>query len=408
MKSKPTPPRPAADLAADRRFRNLLPGDPAPWFRQRSATNPNFIFDTVGGRYVLLAFIGSTFEPAGEAAARALDGMRDLFSAGRIAAFAVSADPRDETEKRLNPRPPAMNVFWDFNLQVSRLFGAASEDDKPGEAPVYRALWFILDPSLRVLAALQPPLDEESAAAMRKVIEGLPSPELHGGGPAHAPVLMIPRVFEPELCQGLIDFYRRKGGEESGFMRDVDGKTTLILDPAHKRRRDAQLEDEPLMKVCRERVRRRIVPEIRKAFQFEVTRIERDIVACYTADDSGHFRAHRDNTTKGTAHRRFAVTINLNSDYDGGTLSFPEYGPGQYKPPPGGAVVFSCSLLHQVSPMTRGERFAYLPFLYDDAAAKVREANNAFLDEKVGGYQGAKPKAQAGTPSPLEEDKPII
>ena len=34
--------------------------------------------------------------------------------------------------------------------------------------------------------------------------------------------------------------------------------------------------------------------------------------------------AHRDNPTRGTAHRRFAVAINCNADVDGGEISFPE------------------------------------------------------------------------------------
>lgn len=84
--------------------------------------------------------------------------------------------------------------------------------------------------------------------------------------------------------------------------------------------------------------------------------MERYIVACYAAEDGGHFNAHRDNTTKGTAHRRFAVSISLNSDFEGGEIVFPEYGPKGYKPPPGGAVVFSCSLLHAVTKVTRGRR----------------------------------------------------
>ena len=57
-------------------------------------------------------------------------------------------------------------------------------------------------------------------------------------------------------------------------------------------------------------------------------------------------------------------------------MGFPEYGSRSYKAPPGGAVVFSCSLLHAVSQVTEGRRYAFLPFLYDDEAAKVREANN--------------------------------
>ena len=125
--------------------------------------------------------------------------------------------------------------------------------------------------------------------------------------------------------------------------------------------------------------------------------MERYIVACYSAEDGGHFQAHRDNTTKGTAHRRFAVSINLNAEFEGGEVNFPEYGPRSFKPPPGGAVVFSCSLLHAVSKVTSGRRYAFLPFLYDDAAARVREQNNAYLGEGVGTYRTG-PGAASGVP----------
>ena len=53
----------------------------------------------------------------------------------------------------------------------------------------------------------------------------------------------------------------------------------------------------------------------------------------------------------------------------------------------GGAVVFSCSLLHAVAKMTCGRHYAFLPFLYDEEAAKIREANNAFLSEGVDAYE---------------------
>jgi predicted 2-oxoglutarate/Fe(II)-dependent dioxygenase YbiX len=157
-----------------------------------------------------------------------------------------------------------------------------------------------------------------------------------------------------------------------------------ISDYGHKRRRDHLIEDNALQIEIQKRIHRRIHPEIKKAFQFNVSRIERYIVACYRAEDNAHFKAHRDDTTKGTAHRRFAVTINLNSEFEGGELSFPEYGPRSFKPPPGGAVVFSCSLLHAVSTVTKGERFCFLPFLYDEAAKKVRDENAQYLELKEG------------------------
>ena len=59
--------------------------------------------------------------------------------------------------------------------------------------------------------------------------------------------------------------------------------------------------------------------------------MERYIVCCYDAEEEAHFRAHRDNTTRGTAHRRFAVSINLNDDFEGGEVSFPEYGPQEFQ-----------------------------------------------------------------------------
>jgi predicted 2-oxoglutarate/Fe(II)-dependent dioxygenase YbiX len=156
-------------------------------------------------------------------------------------------------------------------------------------------------------------------------------------------------------------------------MLEVDGRTIMTRDGLFKSRRDHHIQHESTRVAMRERIERRLVPEIWKAFQFSATRVERYIVACYDAADGGHFQAHRDNTTPGTAHRRFAVTINLNDDYDGGDLRFPEFGPRRYCGPVGAATVFSCALLHEVTPVTRGVRYATLPFLYDEAAIEPGE-----------------------------------
>jgi len=50
-------------------------------------------------------------------------------------------------------------------------------------------------------------------------------------------------------------------------------------------------------------------------------------IGCYDSADGGYFRAHRDNTTPYTAHRQFAMSVNLNTgEYEGGDVHFPEYG----------------------------------------------------------------------------------
>jgi predicted 2-oxoglutarate/Fe(II)-dependent dioxygenase YbiX len=52
------------------------------------------------------------------------------------------------------------------------------------------------------------------------------------------------------------------------------------------------------------------------------------------------------------------VTVALNSgDYQGGELCFREYGPQRYSVETGTAIIWSCSLLHEVSEVTAGRRF---------------------------------------------------
>jgi predicted 2-oxoglutarate/Fe(II)-dependent dioxygenase YbiX/peroxiredoxin len=356
---------------------SFRPGDPAPMFCAESSGNPRYHFDTVAGRYVVLCFLGSSIQPRSMEALRGVQAHRELFDDVRLSFFGITVDKSDRSEGRLNQQLPGIRFFWDFDLALSRLYGAVSTDEKgtSGALP-YRPFWLVLDPSLRVLA--QVPF--EPGQSIFDYLKTLPPVELHAGVESFAPVLTVPRVFEPAFCRHLVQIYERCGGEESGFMREVDGKTIGMYDDNHKRRKDCVIEDKETRASARIRIQNRLVPEIEKAFQFRATRMERYIVACYDADTGGYFRPHRDNTTRGTAHRRFAVTLNLNAEeYAGGELRFPEFGPRTYRAPTGGAVVFSCSLLHEATPVTSGRRYAFLPFLYDDPASKIREANRHYI-----------------------------
>jgi predicted 2-oxoglutarate/Fe(II)-dependent dioxygenase YbiX len=338
---------------------NFFRGDPAPWFVARSTAGPRDRFDTLAGRYVVLCFIHSAGDPTAAAALRVAigDSGGGVFD-GRNASLAiVSTDAGDESLRRLTPAA-GVRCIWDFDRAVSRLYGAVDADG------ACRRFWLVLDPMLRVL--LVAPL--ENVGPVMEFMAGLPPCALHAGAALPAPVLVVPRVLEPGLCRHLIALYRADGGEDSGFMLETEGRTVMTTDAAFKRRRDHQIRHEPTRVAIRERIERRLLPEIWKAFQFSATRIERYIVACYDAGEGGHFQAHRDNTTPATVHRRFAVTINLNDDYRGGELLFPEFGDRRYRGPVGGAVVFSCALLHEVTRVTQGVRYATLPFLYDAPA----------------------------------------
>jgi peroxiredoxin len=369
-------------------YRNLMVGDPAPWFHQRSSVNPNYAFDSAAGRYLVLCFFLSAANPRARAALEAALSRRSLFNDQKAAFFGVSVDPADEAQKRVATILPGYRFLWDSDSKVSRLYGAVPlEEHAAGEPLPARQIWVVLDPTLRVLRIVPFSADGQSSDEVLAFLDELPPPDRFAGCELQAPVLVLPNVFEAEFCERLVGLYEEGGGQESGFMREKDGKTVLAHDHGHKRRKDYELTDPEVINHAQSRISRRIIPEILKAHQFQVSRMERYIVSCYAVEDGGHFGAHRDNTTKGTAHRRFAVSINLNADFEGGEVSFPEYGQRGFKPPPGGAVVFSCSLLHAVSKVTRGRRYAFLPFLYDEAAAKIREANNTYLGEGVGAYR---------------------
>jgi len=354
------------------RYTQISAGDPAPHFVQRSLSNPRFSFETAAGRYLVLCFHHSAAQPAAQAALDAALSRADLFDDDFASVFAISTDPADVAESRVANRIPGFRVILDHDLTVSRLYGAAALDD--AGAP-RRAFWVVADPTLRVIDVIPFSSDESHITRLMATLDALPPPACFAGVPLQAPVLYLPRVFEPDFCARLIALYDAQGGALSGFMREVDGKTVGMHDRRHKVRRDVLITDADLMAEVQRRILRRIVPEIAKVHHFHVTRMERYLVACYDAAEGGHFQAHRDNTTPGTAHRRFAVSVNLNDDFSGGDVSFPEYGPQGFRAPVGGAVVFSCSLLHKVSRVTAGRRYAFLPFLYDDAAARIREAS---------------------------------
>ena len=372
-------------------YKNLLPGDPAPWFHARSSTRTDFALDVIAGRYIVLCFF-ATADARGKSAVAAAFTERDLFDDMNASFFGVSIDPADEGQRRVVGRPQGFRFFWDFDGAISKLYGAIPRDaEAVGDKVPLRRIWVVLDPTLRVLKVIPFVQDGSDAEELLNCLKSLPPASRFAGFELQAPILILPNVFEDELCKTLIALHETHGSEESGFMRDVGGKTVQLHDHGHKRRRDHIIQDEDVIRQAQQRFNRRVVPELLKAYQFKATQMERFLVGCYSVEDGGHFVAHRDNTTKGTAHRRFAASVNLNCDFEGGEISFPEYGPKSFRPAPGGAVVFSCSLLHAVSKVTRGRRYAFLPFIYDDEAAKIRGANSVFLGEDVAG-----PKATDG------------
>jgi predicted 2-oxoglutarate/Fe(II)-dependent dioxygenase YbiX len=234
-------------------------------------------------------------------------------------------------------------------------------------APPTAMTAFVLDDNLRILERLTRAAEPAAFVAeigARYTARPRAHPQVLR---QQAPVLFIPRVFDTDLCQGLVAHFEETGGTPSGTAYIEGDKALWKPDPAVKMRRDVYLENGPWLERVRDALVRRALPEIKRCFNFQVTQHEVFKLIRYD-EGAGYFRPHRDNESKDTAHRRFALTLNLNTgDYAGGQLRFPEFGPDLYEAGRGGAAVFSCSLLHEAVPVTRGKRYAVLGFFFSDA-----------------------------------------
>lgn len=268
----------------------------------------------------------------------------------------------DEMGERLPPVPEGVTALCVAARMPARLPGAwrgYGADSGWLDLLAGDVLWQA-DANLRLLASHVLPLParlEPFADA-----QGLDAASMRDA----APVLQIPGVFEPELCAEVISHLNDAcgGGEPSRVLALESGIQTLYLDPNVKQRREGLPQDPELVARMHERLMRRALPEIARVFNFQVMRRDALKLLAYP-EGAGYFRAHRDNATPDVAHRRFALSINLNyGEYTGGEFRYPEFAPNRYSPQTGTALVFSCSLLHEVLPVEHGTRYAMTTFLY--------------------------------------------
>jgi len=285
------------------------------------------------------------------------------------------------------------HLLWDFSGEISIRYGLC-QAGQAGTGISYDPTTFVLDENLRILNLFALETHRAHAQQVLNYLQTLPAQAQARNIQRQAPVLLIPNVFSGEFCEQLIAAYHQTGGLESGVMRQEGDKTVVVLEPTVKRRRDWLVTQPSLLDSINLALSRRVVPEIAKVFQYRVTCFERYMVACYEAANRGFFRAHRDNVAQGNQHRRFALTLNLNSGYEGGTIRFPEYSNDWYSPDPGSAVIFSCSLLHEALPVTQGERFVLLSFLYGDEDAKRRQQTQAQIVRTGSAHQPASGRIQ--------------
>jgi len=268
--------------------------------------------------------------------------------------FAIGGDPVALGQKLAEQRQPGFFLLADAEHKAADAFGSRG-----------KLMGFVLDPGQRIRKVITPgymSIAERAAAALK----ALPPPEPFSPG-FHPPLLVIPQALPRDFCGYLIEQFEKRGNEASGTLRMTKGKMVHASDSNIKQRRDHHVVDKDLLEKISGYIERRVVPEIHRAFHCPIKFVEEFKIVRYDADPGGYFRPHRDNTTPGTAHRRFAMTLNLNAeDYEGGELRFPEYGNAAYKPATGEAAVFSCNLLHEATDVSEGQRYVLLSFMYDE------------------------------------------
>lgn len=348
----------------------LEAGDRAPNFTLVDDAGQAFLFYefATGDPVVLLAFGGETAPEKIETALSDLNRWWQQKPDVQIIAL-KTGDVRENAElaERLDLLFPLLS---DEDRKVGQaLFGAAH-----GRSDTLSAL--ILDRNLRVIDRLAPETAQALTAALHEAEHTMAA---RAASPAMtaamtAPVLVIPDVLPQDLCRTLIDRFNSWDPKPSPMPSIVDGKITMQVDEARKSRLDVLPGDPAVVERLTDLIARRVLPELQKAFWYRVTRFEQVKLVAYEENSGGHFGVHRDNTAPDTAHRRFALTLNLNTDaYEGGGLRFPEYGPTVYAPAPGAAIVFSGSHAHEVLPVTKGTRYALITFLSgDDVPARPR------------------------------------
>ena len=230
-----------------------------------------------------------------------------------------------------------------------------------GQTAGPRTRVIVLDPNQRVSATF----DSRPVLSAAESIGALADSVRSDGGAsqaimcATAPVLVLPRVFEPDFCSQVIRLWHKGDHRDSGVSSRYGN-----VDVASLKRTEDYMVVEPMMqKAISDRLAYRVGPELVKAFAFdrEFT-FDAHVILSYSVEGNHFFSPHRDNGAPTTADRAFAVSLNLNDDFEGGQLVFPEYSAIKISPPAGAAAVFSCSVLHEALPVTRGRRFVLTTF----------------------------------------------
>lgn len=185
------------------------------------------------------------------------------------------------------------------------------------------------------------------------------------------PYLLIENALDKDLLKKVIDFYNQKKVEGKLIAHQHSTKDRLHVHP------DAELEKELDHKISRS-----VLPELRKVFYFDAEYRELYKICSYDAETSGRFHPHRD-TPAPYQHRKYALSLFLNDDYEGGEFVLPEYGL-KVKPKANTAFIFPGISTHQVLPVTKGSRMTIISFFVNGSIKpQYKMKAHYYKDKKI-------------------------
>lgn len=325
--------------------RTLEVGDIAPPIRLVTAAGEKIDpgADQISGKVLVLLFM-----PTGTAPPEGLSALAERARAMRGRCFLVAAAPEG-----VGDVPDGFEPLADRDGTVALRYGMQGAPRTVVVAPNRRVA--AVGPETGAAAAAL-----ERIAAQRRDLAN------------HPPILIVPDVLSRADCERLISVFVMQGHTflEPGHGEPPPGigdHKMRIYDYGRKDRIDHRIMSPETNAFIDARLKTRLLPEIHKCFHYKVTKREIFRIGCYEGERGGIQRGHRDNTQANVAHRRFACSINLNTEqFEGGGLRFLEYGDQEYRPETGAAIVFSSSLLHEAMHVTSGRRYVLLMHLYGE------------------------------------------
>jgi len=185
------------------------------------------------------------------------------------------------------------------------------------------------------------------------------------------PIIIVPNVITESFKDELIEYYDTQE-------RKVEIKGT--------KNRNHVYTDKSITEKLDDKLTKSLFPELKKIYNLDVTHRENYKICNYIDKDKGKFHPHRDSVYP-YGHRRLAMSLLLNDDYEGGGLVFSEYNNIPYRSKACDAIIFPTSLYHEVLEITKGTRYVVLSFLFGDEEAKYKNKFNKDLGRVTNNYK---------------------